>query len=290
MGRRHRYMLLVFTLWLTTLGQWIWADDSAREKADIVRIDADVARAISQGDTQGCGPVSLLNMLKLGPEAYQKAYRELAGDTGEQAFQRLKADYCDTKGKNGKVRYSDRTGINDAQLTRLCEAVANDFQLGDIDTLYTVRNEKESDQDFALRINRAIRHSLSNNVPVIMSIDSYGERDGKWQKLTGHYMLFTGVQPTGPSNPNSFLVEYIDPVGAKHRQAFVYVGERNHPGAYAHYPDGDQWLEGNPYLCMASPSTELAQRLLGHTGRHEFFLTIIFGKLKVPNDSNASCN
>lgn len=45
---------------------------------EIVRIEADLTRAISQGDTEGCGPVSLLNLLKLGPEPYQKAYTKLS--------------------------------------------------------------------------------------------------------------------------------------------------------------------------------------------------------------------
>lgn len=247
---------------------------------EIVRIEADLTRAISQGDTEGCGPVSLLNLLKLGPEPYQKAYTKLSQGDDALALKRLAAKYCSPTGAGGKVRYGDQTGIDDPNLTRLCAAVTNDFELTPIDTLYTTREAKESNPDFAKRVNDALVASLSRGVPVLMSIDSYGVRDGKWNKLTGHYMLFTGVQRIGKSNPSSFLVEYVNPVGGEYRQAFVYAGRRKHDGVYAHFKEGDEWLKNDPYLCMSSPYTDLAQTKLEGAARHEFFLTIFFGQFR----------
>jgi hypothetical protein len=187
--------------------------------------------------------------------------------------------YCSPNGAEGKVRYSNRTGIDDPNLSRLCTAVATDFELPPIETLYTTRKKGESNPDFAKRVNEAIIASLSRGVPVLMSIDSYGQREKKWTKLTGHYMLFTGVQRISKSNPGSFLVEYVNPVGAEHRQAFVYAGRRKHDGAFAHFKDGDEWFKNDPYLCMSSPYTDLGQSKLDGNARHEFFLTILFGQL-----------
>ncbi|MCE9565596.1 MAG: hypothetical protein K8U57_26540 [Planctomycetes bacterium] len=247
---------------------------------EFVRLDADVTQAISQGDTQGCGPVSLLNLLKLGPESHKKAYTKLTNGDDSLALKLLAEKYCSPNGAEGKVRYSNRTGIDDPNLSRLCTALATDFELPPIETLYTTRKKAEANPDFAKRVNEALIASLSRGVPVLMSIDSYGEREKKWTKLTGHYMLFTGVQRISKANPSSFLVEYVNPVGGEHRQAFVYAGRRKHEGAFAHFKDGDEWLKNDPYLCLSSPYTDLGQSKLDGNARHEFFLTILFGQFR----------
>lgn len=244
---------------------------------EMVRLETDVSKAITQGDTSGCGPVSLLNMLKLGPEPYRKAYAKISDGDDRRALARLVDRYCSKSDGDGKARYSHKTGIDDPNLSRLCDAVADDSRLGAIETLYATRAQDESSSAFARRINDALVRSLSRGVPVVMSIDSYGEREEKWTKLTGHYMLFTGVQRIGRTNPSSFLVEYVDPASGECRQALAYAGKRKHAGAYAHLKQGDRWLKDDPYLCMASPYTDLRQTELGKGARHEFFLTILFG-------------
>src|SRR5690606_17211829 len=40
---------------------------------EMLRIDFESRAPLSQGDTAGCGPVSLLNLLKLGDPAYRRA-------------------------------------------------------------------------------------------------------------------------------------------------------------------------------------------------------------------------
>jgi hypothetical protein len=247
---------------------------------EMVRIGADPEQAIRQGDTEGCGPVSLLNLLKLGPEPYRKAYAAISQGNDQRALALLVAQYCAPKGGDRKVRYSHESGIDDPNLSRLCELVAADFKLTPIETLYTTRKKDESNTHFAQRVNEALVRSLSRGVPVLMSIDSYGERAGKWEKLTGHYMLFTGAQRIGKTNPSSFLVEYVNPADGEHRQALVYASRRKHDGAFAHFKEGDQWLKDNPYLCLASPYTELGQGDLDSQARHEFFLTILFGSFE----------
>lgn len=245
---------------------------------DIVRLDADVSAAIAQGDTEGCGPVSLLNLLKLGPSAHRAAYATISGGDDRKALRSLAKKYCSPTGDMGKVRYSDENGIDDPNLTKLCERIAADYKLPPIDTLYATRNKDESDADLAGRVNDAMIAALSRGVPVVLSIDSYGVKDGKWRKLTGHYVLLTGAQRLSRSNTRSFLIEYVDPVGARHRQAFVYAGGRDHDGAYAHRPGRDEWLKNDPYLCMSVPYADLNRSSLGRAARHEFFLTIIFGR------------
>lgn len=106
-----------------TTGKSLQASD------EFVRLDADVTQAISQGDTEGCGPVSLLNLLKLGPESHKKAYKKLTRGDDSLALKLLVEKYCSPNGAEGKVRYSNRTGIDDPNLTRLCTAVATDFEL-----------------------------------------------------------------------------------------------------------------------------------------------------------------
>lgn len=250
----------------------------SRPGEEVVRIEADLTGAIRQGDTQGCGPVSLLNLLKFGTDQDRKAYGKLSGGDDVAALKRLAEKYCSPTGDGGKVRYSDRDGINDPNLTRLCAAVTRDLGLKPIDTLYTTRKKGEKAAAFAGRVNAALIASLSRGVAVVASIDSYGARGGKWVKLTGHYVLCTGAQRVGRAGPASFLVEFVDPAGGGHRQAYVYAGRRKHRGAYAHYEAGDRWLDDDPYLCMASPYTDLGQARLGDTARHEFFLTILFGR------------
>jgi hypothetical protein len=245
--------------------------------AEFVRVATDPATAIRQGDTEGCGPVSLLNLLKLGPEPYRKAYAGISGGDDKRALSLLAERYCSPTGADGKAKYSHESGINDPNLSRLCSAVAAEYRLPAIDTLYTNRKADESNADFAVRVNRALIASLSRGLPVVMSIDSYGERDGKWRKLTGHYMLITGVQRMGKANPESFLIEFVNPAGGEHRQAFVFADGREHRGALAHFPDGDKRLAGNPYLSVASPYTDLRRNGLNVAARHEFYLTVVFG-------------
>jgi hypothetical protein len=272
MNPRVPAFLLLLEL-LVALGR---AQD-ARPSPEFLRIPTDPAKAIRQGDTEGCGPVSLLNLLKLGPEPYRKAFAAISGGDDAQALPRLVERFCSPTGADGKVRYSHERGINDPNLSRLCAAVAAEYKLPAIDTLYTNRKAGEKNADFAVRVNRALVGSLTSGVPAVMSIDSYGVRDGKWRKLTGHYMLITGVQRIGKANPESFVIEFVNPAGGEHRQALVYADSRRHGGAFAHFPGGDEWLTDNPYLCIASPYTDLRRGRLDADARHEFFLTIVFG-------------
>ena len=225
---------------------------------NILRLPS-VAGALKQGDTPGCAPVSLLNMLKLGPENFKKAYAELSGGEDEKALNRLCAKYTSPSGAKGRARYNNNSGMNDKNTSMLCEQLFKDKQLGAIHTLYTVRKAKEDNAAYANRINAAIVASLKRGIPVIMSIDSYGISDGKWKKLTGHYMLITGVQPVGKTNPDNFLIEFIDPVGAVHAQAFIYASDRRESRAIAHFPERDKWLSNNPYLYMATPHKNLRE-------------------------------
>jgi len=236
--------------------------------------------ALAQGDTAGCGPVSLLNMLKLGPKDFRAAYAKISGGQDKRALSLLAEKFCSSTGAGGKVRYSNDTGINDSNLTKLCERVFKNHELGPLHTLYANRRRGESNRELARRVNRAIVHSIQRGVPVIMSVDSYGVRKKKWVKLTGHYMLITGVQTMGPHNPGSFVIEYVDPVGGEKGQAFCYASTRRNSRAIAHFPEGDKWLEGNPYLYLAVPGKNLAESRQPWDSRHEFFLTILFGRLK----------
>lgn len=249
-----------------------------RNRQDIVRVPVE-ENTIRQGDTAGCGPISLLNMLKLGPRSFKKAYTEISGGSDAAALARLAKKYTSSTGKNGKAQFRINTGINDANLSRLCETVFKEHQLGTIDTLYTNRRPKENNSAFAKRVNGAIAHSLSEGIPVVMSVDSYGVRGKVWKKLTGHYMLITAVQPVGKTNPSSFLIEYVDPVGAAHRQAFLYASGFRDSRAIAHFKNGDKWLENNPYLYVAAPDKDLRESREPWSGRHELYLTILFGRL-----------
>ena len=249
-----------------------------RSRPEVVRVPVK-EDAIRQGDTAGCGPISLLNMLKLGPRSFKSAYAEISGGSDAAALARLAKRYTSPTGEDGKARFRLDAGINDANLSRLCETVFKDHQLGTVHTLYTNRRPKENDSAFAKRVNDAVVHSLSEGVPVVMSVDSYGVRGKSWKKLTGHYMLITGVQPVGKTNPSSFLIEYVDPVGAAHRQAFLYASSFRDSRAIAHFKSGDRWLENNPYLYVAAPGKDLRESREPWSGRHELYLTILFGRL-----------
>ena len=255
-------------------------DDLQALSGGMVRIDWGDCAPVDQGDTSGCGPVSLLNMLKLGPPSFHQAFTQLCSEQDSQALTRLADKYCAAGGAGGKIAYSHESGINDANLSRLCNAVAADFQLGPITTLYTNRLEDESNGDFTQRINTRLLHSVRAGVPVVISIDSYAVRDQEWDKLTGHYVLLTGVQPVGAANAESFLIEYVDPVGARQRQAFVYGSSRRNSRALAHFPDGDRWLEDNPYLYVTAPALNLSESRQEEGARHAYFLTIVFGRLE----------
>jgi hypothetical protein len=218
-------------------------------------------------------------MLKLGPKSFKNAYAKISGGSDANALTRLAEKYTSRAGENGKIRFRLDTGINDANLSRLCEAVFKEHQLGAVHTLYTNRRPKEKDSAFAKRVNDAIVRSLSEGVPVVMSVDSYGARGKSWKKLTGHYMLITGVQPVRKTNPSSFLIEYLDPVGAAHRQAFLYASSFRDSRAIAHFKNGDKWLQDNPYLYVAAPDKDLRESREPWNGRHELYLTILFGRL-----------
>jgi len=88
------------------------------------------------------------------------------------------------------------------------------------------------------------------------------------------------VQPTGRINPDNFAIEYIDPVGTRHKQAFVYGSTRRTSRALAHFKEGDEWLADNPYLYMTVPDKDLKESGQPWNSRHEYFLTILFGRLE----------
>jgi hypothetical protein len=244
----------------------------------MVRVNTAGVSLISQGTTEGCGPVSLLNLLKLGPEKYRAAYAKLTGGRDTEALKALLAKYCSEKKSDGKARYSKDRGIDDPNLIKLSNLVAKDFDLGAIDSLYANRRKGEENAAFARRINEPLLRSLRRGVPVLMSVDSYAVRDREWRKLTGHYMLITGAQALGTANPHGFLIEYINPVGAKAGQSLVYASTRRPSRALAHFADGDRWLDDNPYLYIAAPSLDLSESRQPSEARHEYFFTIMFGQ------------
>src|SRR5262249_54736883 len=85
----------------------IAAEKPGEASGEFVRVATDPGQAIRQGDTSGCGPVSLLNMLKLGPEPYRKAYVAISQGDDKRALARLAEKYCSEKGTDGKARYTN---------------------------------------------------------------------------------------------------------------------------------------------------------------------------------------
>lgn len=245
---------------------------------EFVRLDFGGRTPVTQGDTSGCGPTSLLNLLKLGPAAERSAFERLSRGEDGRSLARLLEKYTSAEGGDGKIRYTPDSGMDDPNLTRLCQQVARDGGLAPFDTLYAQRKADESNAAFAARIQSAATRSLSQGVGPIISIDSYRVRGKDWKKLTGHYLLLSAIQRT-PQRVG-FAIEYLDPVDGQVHPAYVYASDRRPSRALAHFPEGDQWLENNPYLYVTAPELDLAESRQAADARHEYFLTILFGRLK----------
>jgi len=86
-----------------SVGNVLPVNEGKPDCLEFVRVVLEGQAPLSQGDTQGCGPVSLLNLLKLGPEPYRKAFAKICEGDDKRALELLAQKHCSPSGSGVKA-------------------------------------------------------------------------------------------------------------------------------------------------------------------------------------------
>jgi hypothetical protein len=179
-----------------------------------------------------CGPTALLNALRFGSPAWQRASEAIAGGTDKQRILTVirESGMRPSGSIQGRPRWSQK-GVN---LMDLCD-IGNELTRGHFLPLMSQEvlfsKPRENQKKLLARVHRRFETSLEKGLPPVVSLRRYVHRSGKsgpaeWVVLDAHFVTITAVPHKLEPGAGSFPVTYIDPWGGKICQGFIRIPDR----------------------------------------------------------------
>lgn len=179
-----------------------------------------------------CGPTALLNALRFGSPAWQRAADAIAGETDKQRIYTVirESGMRPSSSIKGRPRWS-RKGVN---LVDLCD-IGNELTRGHFLPLMSQEvlfvNPGESQEKLLARVHKRFETSLAKGLPPIISLRRYVHRSQKgkppeWVVLDAHFVTITAVPRKLERSATSFPVTYADPWGGKICQGSISIPNR----------------------------------------------------------------
>jgi len=248
---RHRPRFAA--LWLALAPAFAAAQDSPAPTPADQRDYAD--------SPNGCGPATLLNLLKLGGPEYAPVLKSLVGATDGVKMRYLVDRHFrhrPSSARPGDRRWSAH-GIECVDLVEGFNELLADHHLAPLAATYLDRAEDESEADHLARVHRLIEDSLAAGTPPVLSLRSFlvkrrEENGGEphWETGFHHYVLLTALR--GTPSPAGFEIEAIDPWKA--RRTVLYLHREANGRAFRALKgneDSGEWLKGQPFLQILAP-------------------------------------
>lgn len=207
----------------------------------------------------GCGPASLLNLLKFSSEEYRAAYRGLLGQ-GDETKMRLVIDRYFRNRRSQINRTQNRWGVHGVISEDLLAGLNELLEESEVEALrgsYLDRKEGESDEEMIERVHRILARSIERGVAPILSLRSFRvtareDKDPGWEANRHHNAVVIAVSPI--RSGLGFSAEVLDPWGGVKRNVFLHCEPSKQPfRALRGTEDSGKWLSGSPFLQAVAP-------------------------------------
>ncbi len=242
--------------------------------------------AVDQRDyadsANGCGPATILNLLKRGGDGFSPALDSLVGANDGVKMRFLVERYFKNR-PSGTYPGQQRWGVHGIDCRDLALGL-NELMTGNgLSTLastYLDRSAGESGEDHLHRCSDLMARSLNEGVPPILSIRSYvvkwREENGsrpRWEPGFHHYVLVTGVIGQTGSAVTGIELEILDPLGAKTPVAYLHRNPSGQPfRALKGTLETGNWLDGEPFLHLVAPEVKSVR--VGNLDWSERFIVV----------------
>lgn len=178
-----------------------------------------------------CGPTALLNALRFGSLAWQRASDAIAGANDRERILRIIRDMGMRPSAHvtGRPRWS-RRGVNVADLRDMGnELTAGRFLPQMKDEVFFLK-PREAPEKLLRRVHQRLEASLAKGLPPVVSLRRYALRHqpgraAEWMVIDAHFVTLTGIPRKLEKNARSFPVSYLDPWGGKRCQGTIGIPE-----------------------------------------------------------------
>jgi hypothetical protein len=271
---RHGLVVVVLTLGGLCLpaaepapGSLPGAQVEGAKRQELLGVSVDPARIVKQKDVSdvACGPAAVLHALRFGTKGMQAAGHALDGADGPGKLQLLIENHAKKPSRDYKS--GDRwrkDGMSCADLTDLYNDVLTSQKLPKVAGFYLNREKDEAPPAFLRRVHGRLVHSLSQQIPVVISVRSFAPiRDDKnkdgfhWEGLGAHFVLLTRVPARLQEADRGFAFEFVDSDSGKVESGYVHVETTRNFTAARGNAEKWEWLTDYPFLLVTAPSLPL---------------------------------
>lgn len=210
----------------------------------------------------GCGPASILNLLKFSGPEYMQAYQTIIGPDEGVRMRSLVDKFFRNR---PSVVYKNRNrwgvhGIHSADLVSGLNEFLDKNGIAALDGQYLDRHREESATDHLKRFHDLISGSLDRNVSPILSLRSYvvqRRKEGEnvkvgWETGYHHYVVVSRI--SSPLLKTGFELEVLEPYRGKKTHIFIHPESSGQPfRALKGLLQNGNWLKGEPFLLVLAP-------------------------------------
>lgn len=207
----------------------------------------------------GCGPASILNLLRFSRPELQAIEPQLVGATDAVRMRFLVDRYFRNRPSvvyPGQKRWGVH-GIQSADLFTGLNELLEENGVPELRATYLDREEEEAESDHLGRIHEMIADSLENGVKPILSVRSFvvRHRDDKgpaWESGWHHNVVIREIEE--PKDETGFALKALDPFRGKEVSLYVHVeGGGQSFRALKGIHESGTWLDGRPFLQVLAP-------------------------------------
>lgn len=228
-----------------------------KKTSDLVPITSGIVDQRDFADSvNGCGPASIMNMLKFSREDYLNAYLGVLG-SDEGVKMRFLVDRYFKNRKSITYPAAKRwmpSGIQSADLYTGLNEFLIDEGIPELSGTYLDLKKGETETNHIIRCHDLISASIRSGVMPILSLRSYivkrrEEKDfePQWETGVHHYVVVTSV--TRPPSKTGFEVEVLEPWRGK--KTTIYIHREANGQAFRALKgieENGNWLGGMPFL------------------------------------------
>lgn len=209
----------------------------------------------------GCGPASILNVLKFSGEEYQRVYVGLLGQSEGIKMRFIVDRYFKNRPSvtyPGEKRWRVH-GIQNADLVAGMNELLAEHKLGELNATYLDIKEGETQRNHIVRCHDLISASLRSGVKPILSVRSFVVRQREennfepgWEAGFQHNVVVSSV--TRAPTENGFELAVMDPYRGKKTTIFIHrEGNGQAFRALKGIEGSGSWLSGTPFLQIIAP-------------------------------------
>jgi hypothetical protein len=209
----------------------------------------------------GCGPATLLNLLRFGGDGFAPALASLVGGSDGVRMRYLVDRYFRNRPsthRSGQSRWTVH-GIGSEDFAVGTNELLSEHGIAPLASVSLHRKEGEGEAEHLERVRELLADSLERGVPPVLNLRSYlvkrrDENGGNpaWEAGVGHYVL--AVSLLGEPSGIGFLVEVIDPWQGRRTELQIHREANGQSFRAQRGTDEEEdWLDGRPFLQVLAP-------------------------------------